>query len=766
MAKLPWTIDPADFQDDTPAPFTGLPDLPAIVELRSHRQWVAWTYEDRGGPKPTKVPINPRTGAKASTKVAATWGTCEEAERRVLRSDGALSGVGFVLTAGDEFVGIDLDDVVDERGTLAPWAAEVVGYGETYAELSPSRRGIRMIARGTLAKAVKQGDAGVELYCDGRYVTMTGDHLTGSPEEIRPAPRTIAALIGRAEAAKRAAGERKEITEKALDPAENRRPVATMGITSDPRLVAYVEQAFRDELLGLATAGKGSRNNQLNQAAFSLFQMVAAGWLSAAEVNAALVDAATQCGLVADDGMPQVLRTISSGRAAGMRQPREVPRDIMEAHEDAEAGARIVAGLKRGERVDPETGEITDIGIPITEQDQGVARKPDLVPALEWHGESDEAPISWTVKHLVPSVGCGLISGQWSAGKTFVALNLSASVMTGAPFVRHRVKRRGGVLYVLAEGQAGFSLRMKALGRRTVMQAIEDGYGDDIDPNRMPFARLRKLSPIIEMRGKVPSRGRGYAELLEAAKKADAEMRRRFDLPLAMIVLDTVMALGGIADKNSAVETAAFMQALAAIGSETGTFVFAVDHMGKDREKGTSGSHQMEANADVVLGIVSEMDEGAREMIRSLEVRKNREGASGAEVPFSLAIEEFGEDEDGDPVTSAVVEWAPPSEEIKEVPKARSRRVPKAQSALMKAFDMAAGDHGRWIYPHGGDGPRVFAVLREDIREAFYKVYVVDTDDVDGAVRKGFVRGIDYATEAGAIEVQNVHGEVFAWKLT
>ena len=64
------------------------------------------------------------------------------------------------------------------------------------------------------------------------------------------------------------------------------------------------------------------RNDALNRAAFSLFQLVAGGELAEAEVIAALQQACVANGLAADDGWQSVHATIRSGRGAGLQHPR------------------------------------------------------------------------------------------------------------------------------------------------------------------------------------------------------------------------------------------------------------------------------------------------------------------------------------------------------------------------------------------------------------------------------------------------------------
>jgi hypothetical protein len=86
---------------------------------------------------------------------------------------------------------------------------------------------------------------------------------------------------------------------------------------------AYAAGALRAERDALAAMPKDSgRNNRLNLAAFSLFQLVAGGELDAGEVERCLVEAAIANKLVADDGMRSVIATIASGRRAGLLHPR------------------------------------------------------------------------------------------------------------------------------------------------------------------------------------------------------------------------------------------------------------------------------------------------------------------------------------------------------------------------------------------------------------------------------------------------------------
>ncbi|MDR1777729.1 MAG: DUF3987 domain-containing protein [Desulfovibrio sp.] len=86
---------------------------------------------------------------------------------------GTVSGVGFVLTEADQFIGIDLDNCVAGAGQLEPWAAEVITRLGSYSELSPSGRGVRIFLKGAMP-GDRNRRGNVEVYSKKRYLTVTG----------------------------------------------------------------------------------------------------------------------------------------------------------------------------------------------------------------------------------------------------------------------------------------------------------------------------------------------------------------------------------------------------------------------------------------------------------------------------------------------------------------------------------------------------------------------------------------------------------------
>jgi putative DNA primase/helicase len=147
-------------------------NIPA--QLTRLDRWVVWHYEERSG-KMTKPPYVPAMGKKrhALVNVPSTWGTFEQAKNAV--KSGGFDGIGFVL--GQGIFGIDFDHATGDM------VQEALSLG-SYTEWSPSGQGVHVIGLSNLVlKGRKKGS--VELYMQGRYFTVTGSVVPGSPSDLR-----------------------------------------------------------------------------------------------------------------------------------------------------------------------------------------------------------------------------------------------------------------------------------------------------------------------------------------------------------------------------------------------------------------------------------------------------------------------------------------------------------------------------------------------------------------------------------------------------
>jgi putative DNA primase/helicase len=149
-------------------------------ELRPLDQWVNWHYEERAG-KATKVPMRVDGQGRASTTDPETWGSFEEALAAVERFD----GIGFVFGMDDAYTGVDIDRCGKDNGLLDPEAASLVLLLDSYTEWSPSGQGVHVILKGTVDGTAGRRKGRFEMYSHGRYFAMTGNHLVGTPGEIR-----------------------------------------------------------------------------------------------------------------------------------------------------------------------------------------------------------------------------------------------------------------------------------------------------------------------------------------------------------------------------------------------------------------------------------------------------------------------------------------------------------------------------------------------------------------------------------------------------
>lgn len=160
-------------------------------ELKTGARHVNWRYE--GNPA-TKVLKIAGTLSNASSTNPRTWRTLEECVAAMESHPRLYAGVGRVITKDDPFGGVDLDDVRDpETGKLSSGASEIVGKLDSYAEVSPSKSGVKLWVRARLDRAYKK--PGVEVYPHGRYFTLTGWILPQALPTVEERQSELEALI-------------------------------------------------------------------------------------------------------------------------------------------------------------------------------------------------------------------------------------------------------------------------------------------------------------------------------------------------------------------------------------------------------------------------------------------------------------------------------------------------------------------------------------------------------------------------------------------
>ncbi|MFE0470481.1 bifunctional DNA primase/polymerase [Streptomyces sp. NPDC058947] len=141
------------------------------AELTELPRWVRYSS--------AKVPLR-TDGRFASVTDPSSWSDFSAAMKARTGE-----GVGFVLTAGDGIVVVDLDHAV-EGGRVLPWAQRIVdALPPTYMERGRSGAGLHLWFRGAVphGRRIRKEELAIEVYSDRRYMIL-GDRVPGTPLEL------------------------------------------------------------------------------------------------------------------------------------------------------------------------------------------------------------------------------------------------------------------------------------------------------------------------------------------------------------------------------------------------------------------------------------------------------------------------------------------------------------------------------------------------------------------------------------------------------
>jgi hypothetical protein len=673
---------------------------PALAPLVSQGRWVVWRWEylaDKD--KWTKVPYQPAcSAARARSNDPTTWADYQTAV--TVADRGEADGIGFMLKDSN-IAAFDIDDCRDvETGGIAPWAMELVEEADSYAEVTVSGTGLRIVGFATgphvhRNQPYRQTGSRIETYRRAtRYIVVTGNCLLSSADRLA----NVDGIVDRVVA---------ELDQRDKGGCANVEPNGGNGHHTPTAMAPLPEQLAEVIRHG---APRGKRSEQFHHVI---------GWCKELGYSINQIEellAAHPCGIAA-----KFL----------MRLRQEIERSFYKAGRD-DAGSRTDG-----------------------------SRSSDQPIPMHWHGDSDSfLDRRWLIRDLVPEVGKGLLPGQWGTGKTFVALDQSASVMTGQPFAGHEVDRRGGVLFVAPEGAYEIPIRLQGivegkLRRAALAQSLPD---DDVRLNleRLPIAWTDECPRLLD--------GGAVKKLVATANVAAEHLRQRFGLPLALIIIDTVAAAAGFNDENAAAENQKVMNALERLSYGTGAFVIGVDHFGKMVETGTRGSSAKEAAADVVLAALADRDVAGNIANTRMAVRKVRGGRAGFEVPYALEVIEVDRDKQDRPITTCIVNWQPP-QSASTTTKPQTRW-PASLRIFKRAMEAAVIEQGETLRPFGSEGPEVKAVLEPAVRAEFAATYPAEGDTKDkkaDAKRKAYSRALKDALARQLVCAREISGVDYLW---
>jgi len=486
---------------------------------------------------------------------------------------------------------------------------------------------------------------------------------------------------------------------------EDRGKIRDAGPAQDSGSAASRERAFATVALAecvgeIQQAARGTRNNTLNSVAYRLGRMVTRGWIEEQVVIDGLSQACHRNGLVSDDGMETVRRTIESGVTAGRAHP----------HSD-----------------------LADRPFPQAES-QPTVESPPLIPVV-WDGQVKHNPTRWLVRDLIPMDSIGLIVGESTAGKSFTAIDLARALGSGTSFFAKRT-RKGGTLYVAAEAAATIPGRLEA-ARLGPLGRFKDS---DSEPDKLPVCLIPHPPGLLN--------DNEVNRLIATALDVSAKMQERFGVPLRLIIIDTLLAAFPINDWNSPAEVSRVMEILNRIAEKTGAVVLGVHHHGKDVSRGPAGSFALKAASDVVLAVFTDTDGEGNVSGRRMSVSKLRDGQTGWGCDFELVPYKLGVDDEGEDNFSCylapIVATAGFGRPRQGKPKNQSHASSAFEEAVVTALEQFGVNE-----PLNGNGPETRVVPLAKVREIFNQNYKPEgrSNNRQDALRSAFNRGLKEARQ-------------------
>jgi len=304
----------------------------------------------------------------------------------------------------------------------------------------------------------------------------------------------------------------------------------------------------------------------------------------------------------------------------------------------------------------------------------------------------------YLVKGVVASRALIVVWGRHKCGKSFWTFDLAAHVATGLSYRGQKV-RQGAVVYIAAEGAAGFNARVEAWRERHL--------GEMAAGATVPFHLLPVRLDLVE--DHVAFMSEVFAQTGNVAP--------------ALVVIDTLNRTYS-GSESSDEDMTAYVAAADAIKATFNCTVIIVHHCGHEATR-PRGHSSLTAAADTQIAIRRDGD------FVTATVEWNKDGPEGYVNVSRLDVVEVGRDEDGDPVTTRVVV---PCEAVEVGGGTRPKLSPNLSNAL-QALTMAVSEHGESVVSsHVPAG--VLTVSTELWRGYFYKRAIDADPDAKQETRK------------------------------
>lgn len=305
--------------------------------------------------------------------------------------------------------------------------------------------------------------------------------------------------------------------------------------------------------------------------------------------------------------------------------------------------------------------------------------------------------LTWLVKGVLTAGEVSIWYGAWGSGKSFLITDCAMAIARGNRWMGNKTLQ-GLVMYQAGEGALGLRKRLRAYRQYHKLPSDDD----------IPFVLL-------------PSRIDIFANDIDM-NKLIAELigwKAFYDHDLRLLVLDTLNAASPGADENQSRDIGPVINRARKIAEATGAHVALIDHTPKDGGSPRGWSGKM-GNVDNGIAI-SRTDQIDRQLsedghrnhdrpIRTWTVAKQKDEADQKTMQFVLKRVVLGKDEEGDEVSSCIVDaignvdsGAPAGSRRDNPPKGYQQLLP-ANEDIMRCLVRALKKVGRSA-PAGIDAP-------------------------------------------------------------
>jgi len=521
--------------------------------LHDVQGWLLWRFEPFiGEAKPRKVPYwvdgtrrHGEQGGPVDRARLSTFFAAREAAARM-----GYDGVGFAPLPDFGYTFLDFDNCVDVAGNMPAEIGSIVS--RTYAEYSPSGKGIRAALKGDLGNhksPTTPDDYGFETFSSSGFVTFTGNILPacdvlGHQDTIADVDDVTRALC------ERRFGARSQAVFDPEDFMAGREPRLGLTPTKMQALLAVLDPSMgREPWLRIGFALH--HETEGDDTGFELWDE----WSS---------DGDTYPGT---EGLRHQWDSFKGGTGKHLTTMRSVIKMAKEAgYREPDNREAVIA-----------KAEVMMAELP----SKSVGRF-GPVPIYDL---SLAPPMQWLIKGVLPRAELGVLFGASGSGKTFVALDLAFSVARGNAW-RDRRTARGRVVIIAAEGAGGIGKRGEAYARYHEFDLR--GIDLHVIPAAPNFLDNDDISEVMAEIGNIG--------------------------PVDLVIIDTFAQVTPGANENTSEDIGRALANLKLLYGVTNAMNLVVAHAGKDLSKGVRGWSGLKAAADVQIEVLRH-ENGDREII-------------------------------------------------------------------------------------------------------------------------------------------------------